>query len=534
MEPSTVLFLAANPVRLQWLQLGAECRAIEDKIRAAKFRDRLRFRSRWAARPDDLLQALNEDTPTVLHFSGHGDGDHGLYFQAEDGSARSVSADGLAQVMQAAGSSVVVVLLNACFSKVQAQTLSAHIPCVIGMPGALGDGAAISYATSFYRALAYGRSVANAHEQGVAALALAGNSGTPRDVECRTSAQRAPVPSLLTRADTDANCIYVVQQLTNKTRCTVVIKATLREFNADVLARVTEELRQWTGDLSLQITNVDEGSVRLSVALSIEAAKRLAEAKNDGQLTHLGGFRVTAVIASDETGTPLRSSGPPSAAIAGMNRSHGNLAHANLEPDLALLDRWGTGDSYAGDLLFTRNWESLYRFFERKTKDDIEDLVQETFLQCVKRRSKFARGSSFRSYLFAIARVILQQHWRARALVPATRDFDDVSMAELSLSIDLQPDRSTDRARLLAALQRLPLDEQLLLELHYWQDLNRDQLAEVFNVPATTIGGRLFRARQALRDRLDSPDAGREPTFGTSEAFDAWARSLADDKPIEK
>jgi hypothetical protein len=84
MEPSTVLFLAANPVRLQWLQLGEECRAIEDKIRAAKFRDRLRFRSRWAARPDDLLQALNEDTPTVLHFSGHGDGDQGLCFQAED------------------------------------------------------------------------------------------------------------------------------------------------------------------------------------------------------------------------------------------------------------------------------------------------------------------------------------------------------------------------------------------------------------------------------------------------------------------
>ena len=44
-----------------------------------------------------------------------------------------MSADGLAKVMQAAGSSVVVVLLNACYSEVQAQTLSAHIPCVIGM-----------------------------------------------------------------------------------------------------------------------------------------------------------------------------------------------------------------------------------------------------------------------------------------------------------------------------------------------------------------------------------------------------------------
>ena len=69
---TTVLFLAANPVEIPLLQLGEECRAIEDKIRAAKFREKLRFRSRWAARPDDLLQALHEDDPAVLHFSGHG------------------------------------------------------------------------------------------------------------------------------------------------------------------------------------------------------------------------------------------------------------------------------------------------------------------------------------------------------------------------------------------------------------------------------------------------------------------------------
>jgi len=77
---ATVLFLAANPMQLQPLQLGEECRAIEDKIRAAKFRDRIRFRSRWAARAGDLLQALNEDSPSVLHFSGHGASDQGSAF----------------------------------------------------------------------------------------------------------------------------------------------------------------------------------------------------------------------------------------------------------------------------------------------------------------------------------------------------------------------------------------------------------------------------------------------------------------------
>jgi hypothetical protein len=49
---STVLFLAANPTSLPPLQLGRECRAIEHKIRAGRFRDLIRFRSFWAADPD--------------------------------------------------------------------------------------------------------------------------------------------------------------------------------------------------------------------------------------------------------------------------------------------------------------------------------------------------------------------------------------------------------------------------------------------------------------------------------------------------
>ena len=183
MQPATVLFLAANPVRVPSLQLGEECRAIEAMIRAAKFRDRICFRSWWAARPDDLLQALNEHNPSMLHFSGHGAGDQGLCFQSEDGSALSVSAEGLQQVIRAAGASVWVVVLNACFSEVQAEALVAHVPCVIGMSGAIGDEAAITYARALYRALAFGRSVANAHEQGLAALALGPRSGRARDIE---------------------------------------------------------------------------------------------------------------------------------------------------------------------------------------------------------------------------------------------------------------------------------------------------------------------------------------------------------------
>jgi hypothetical protein len=248
MQPATILFLAANPVRMQALQLGEECRTIEDKIRAARFRDQIRFRSRWAARPDDFLQALNEDTPSVLHFSGHGAGEQGLCFQSEDGNALTVTADALAKVMEAAGASVVVVVLNACYSEVQARALVAYVPCVIGMTEQIGDEDARVYSASFYSALASGSSVAKAHRQGIAALALAQVGGQlPR----ANPAKGALAPRLLTRPDTDADCIYIVEiadgsvdgsTAVNKPRVHIVIDADMASFDEEVLGRVKAEL----------------------------------------------------------------------------------------------------------------------------------------------------------------------------------------------------------------------------------------------------------------------------------------------------
>ncbi|HEX3478799.1 MAG TPA: sigma-70 family RNA polymerase sigma factor [Kofleriaceae bacterium] len=205
-----------------------------------------------------------------------------------------------------------------------------------------------------------------------------------------------------------------------------------------------------------------------------------------------------------------------------------------VDSDLSLLDRWRAGDSVAGNLLFKRHFVSLYRFFEYKTEGEVDDLVQETLLQCVKAGSTFRRQSTFRTYLFSIARHVLFQHWRARARVQPTLDFEAISMAALSTSIGSRLARSADRARLLAALQTLPLDQQLLLELYYWEELDRDQLAEVFEVETATIGSRLFRARRALQNSLERPEPGGDPATGTPDAFDAWARKLAGDPAPEK
>jgi len=197
-----------------------------------------------------------------------------------------------------------------------------------------------------------------------------------------------------------------------------------------------------------------------------------------------------------------------------------------MEDDLALLDRWCAGDKASGNELFKRHFEAVYQFFEYKTDGDIDDLVQETFLACLRSRETFRRQSSFRTYLFAIARHVLLGYWRRRASHRPTLDFDEISVASLSTSAGTRLAKRQDRAALLAALRELPLEQQLLLEMYYWQELDRDQLAEVFEVAEATIGSRLFRARKQLQDTLD---ATKEMPAPLSEPFDDWARRLRSD-----
>jgi RNA polymerase sigma-70 factor (ECF subfamily) len=195
---------------------------------------------------------------------------------------------------------------------------------------------------------------------------------------------------------------------------------------------------------------------------------------------------------------------------------------AAMSDDLMLFERWRGGDHGAGNELFSRHYSAVYRFFRHKIEGDAADLVQETFLACVGAQQSFRQVSSFRAFLFGIARNQLLSYWRKRAVRGDALDFDSMSIAALSTT---RVARQEERARLLAALRDLPLDQQLLLELHYWEELDGEQLAAVFAIETATTRSRLTRARQALRERLcDDPEL---PILLEDRDLDAWARQLS-------
>ncbi len=173
-ERIVVLFVASNPLNQAHLRLDEEARAIKEKIRAAKHRDAVQLETCWAARPLDLLQAMHEHSPRVLHFSGHGTEDDELVFQADDGKAKRVTKAALLQVMQATQGELQLVFLNACYTDAQAREIVQHVPAAIGMRTAIGDEAARVFAAHFYSAIGFAKSVRAAFEAGKAAIMLEG------------------------------------------------------------------------------------------------------------------------------------------------------------------------------------------------------------------------------------------------------------------------------------------------------------------------------------------------------------------------
>lgn len=182
MHPIKILLAAANPTDTSQLRLGEEAREIEAKIRAGKHRDSFEVRSVWALRPDDLLQQLNEFGPQVVHFSGHGANSGEILLEDERGATRPLPPEALAALFDAFDGTVQIVFLNACYSDVRADALMNAVDVVIGMNKPIGDRAAIVFASSVYRALAFGKSVDESYRQGLAALTIEGIDGADTPV----------------------------------------------------------------------------------------------------------------------------------------------------------------------------------------------------------------------------------------------------------------------------------------------------------------------------------------------------------------
>lgn len=168
----------------------------------------------------------------------------------------------------------------------------------------------------------------------------------------------------------------------------------------------------------------------------------------------------------------------------------------------------------------------MHRFFAGKVGNELEDLVQKTFLRCIEKRAAFRGDGSFRAFLLGIARYELLGFYRGRdgrAFDPAVTSLQDLSDRPSEVLVLRE-----QKAVLLEALRGIPLQQQLLLELRYWEKLNATEIGEVFEVPPPTVRDRLRRARKALADSMTRVAASPRLAQSTMTSFERWAASVRD------
>jgi RNA polymerase sigma-70 factor (ECF subfamily) len=195
--------------------------------------------------------------------------------------------------------------------------------------------------------------------------------------------------------------------------------------------------------------------------------------------------------------------------------------------DFELLDGWRGGDEAAGRELFSRYFDSVFRFFRNKVDDAAEDLVQQTFMGLTRGKHRFRGEASFRTYLFMIARKRLYSYLRKSQRDQDAAPWGERSVADLGLP---SPSRVLAHAQeqrlLLLALRRLPVEMQVALELYYWEELTVTEIASVLETPVGTVKSRLQRARTRLDAAIAELADSEALRRSTMDDLARWAKDL--------
>jgi hypothetical protein len=171
-EKIKILFLAANSSDDNHRRLEQEAREIRERIRRGKYRDSFDLITQWAVRPCDLQETLLEHQPHIVHFSGRGTKDQGFILENDAGQTRTLSEQVLTGLFRTLKDNIRIIVFNACYTNSQAAALAEIVDYAIGINESVEADAAVTFSTSFYQALAFGRTVKEAFDLAVNQLML--------------------------------------------------------------------------------------------------------------------------------------------------------------------------------------------------------------------------------------------------------------------------------------------------------------------------------------------------------------------------
>ena len=185
---------------------------------------------------------------------------------------------------------------------------------------------------------------------------------------------------------------------------------------------------------------------------------------------------------------------------ADVNRDTQQIARGLRQGDVILLQ--GLVEQYQYRLV-------RYLIYLLGRRDEVDDLIQETWLRVLERGGSYDGRSRFEPWLFTIARNLTIDHMRKRRSLSLDSNDDtkqgnaDLSPASNAPSPFTLAARSEDSQRLAQSLQTLDFVYREALLLRFQEDLSLQEIATVVGAPVSTVASRIYRGLATLRAQLD-------------------------------
>lgn len=185
--------------------------------------------------------------------------------------------------------------------------------------------------------------------------------------------------------------------------------------------------------------------------------------------------------------------------------------------DDKLVTRAKKGDSRAFDLLVLKYQGRVAQLVSRYVSNaaEVEDVTQEAFIKAYRALPKFRGDSAFYTWLYRIAANAAKNHLVALSRRPTTDlALDDSESYEVPgrLKDNESPDEVIMGQQLEAVISQaidvLPLELKAALTLREFEGLSYDEIAEVLECPIGTVRSRIFRAREAIDQKVASQMQG--------------------------
>lgn len=184
----------------------------------------------------------------------------------------------------------------------------------------------------------------------------------------------------------------------------------------------------------------------------------------------------------------------------------------NSQDDKELVSRVQNGDKKAFDLLVQKYQHRIIQLISRYVRDSSEtlDVAQETFIKAYRALANFRGDSAFYTWLYRIAINTAKNHLVAKSRRPAGSDIE-AEVAEQFEAVDSLKNQDTPEGLLLTdeigrtvrkAIDDLPEELATAITLREFEGMSYEEIAEAMNCPVGTVRSRIFRAREAIDNKL--------------------------------